>query len=661
MRMLFFAIVVVGCFALVIPGFTTEAKLDSSSASVLDESTEETRLDYSNFPIDDLAEEVPLYFEPAPVPPDFTEVEIPSDQTIKRCTMSFAWGDYDNDGDLDLAEASVEHEGNIGVMLYINENNELNHCEWFNEEFDGQLTSDYTSVAWGDYNNDGALDFALGTHNQTHVDYIFTNTLGSGDPDPFAVKRWFGPRATWSFAWGDYDNDGDIDLAVDSGGGHYEYNRLNQLYINRCMDNFRSVAEFDVGANFAWGDYDSDGDLDLVGGKHLYINNGDGTFRLIEDKFKGGHPAWGDFDNDGDLDLALGRAGTGDPETWYNYLYINNGDGTFSPPSLQFNNYESECERTWTVAWGDYDNDGDLDLAVGNCAWINETSIEAQNYLYINETVEKDNPIFTGVPLFGGISDDTNAIAWGDYDNDGDLDLAVGNKWEGSGGQQNYLYVNNTNWQTFNTFIGIHLVGHYHDQSYGFSNRDGMGAKVMVYERDHLSDPNYLIGFREINGNEGGGGMDSLDAEFGIPGPIVPDYVDVLVIWLGSGGRHIEEYWRLPVGQYHTLDEGSGSLSYQVGGLSSTVKTPLSFSITAIYPNPASDKLTCLLALPSAGPVELSLYDLSGRLVLEKRLEATEPTELEAILDVSMLASGVYTLQMTAFGTTAEGRAVIAR
>ncbi len=88
---------------------------------------------------------------------------------------------------------------------------------------------------------------------------------------------------------------------------------------------------------------------------------------------------------------------------------------------------------------------------------------------------------------------------------------------------------------------------------------------------------------------------------------------------------------------------------------------PASFAILALYPNPASDYLTCLLALPQAGTVELALYDLSGRLVLNQQLEVSEPTELEAILDVSGLASGVYTLQASGFGTTTEGRAVIAR
>ncbi len=88
---------------------------------------------------------------------------------------------------------------------------------------------------------------------------------------------------------------------------------------------------------------------------------------------------------------------------------------------------------------------------------------------------------------------------------------------------------------------------------------------------------------------------------------------------------------------------------------------PASFAILALYPNPASDMLTCLLAMPEVGIVQLTLYDLSGRLVLKQQLEATEPTELEATLDVSMLASGVYTLRASYYGAEVSARAVIIR
>jgi hypothetical protein len=71
--------------------------------------------------------------------------------------------------------------------------------------------------------------------------------------------------------------------------------------------------------------------------------------------------------------------------------------------------------------------------------------------------------------------------------------------------------------------------------------------------------------------------------------------------------------------------------------------------------------MTCLLSVPDAGTVELALYDLSGRMVLEERQEVSEPTEIEAVLDVSCLASGVYTLQASFGGVEASARCVVAR
>ncbi len=92
---------------------------------------------------------------------------------------------------------------------------------------------------------------------------------------------------------------------------------------------------------------------------------------------------------------------------------------------------------------------------------------------------------------------------------------------------------------------------------------------------------------------------------------------------------------------------------------------PASFAILALYPNPASDMLTCLLAMPEVGIVDLTLYDLSGRLVLNQPLEATEPSELEAMFDVSALASGIYTLRASYDGAEVSpacgGVAVVVR
>jgi len=98
-----------------------------------------------------------------------------------------------------------------------------------------------------------------------------------------------------------------------------------------------------------------------------------------------------------------------------------------------------------------------------------------------------------------------------------------------------------------------------------------------------------------------------------------------------------------------------------LGTTQATAGQPNSFAILALYPNPVSDMLTCLLALPEAGAVELALYDISGRLVLERQFEATEPAEMEAMIDVSGLASGVYTLRANQGDVQVSARAVVVR
>lgn len=101
--------------------------------------------------------------------------------------------------------------------------------------------------------------------------------------------------------------------------------------------------------------------------------------------------------------------------------------------------------------------------------------------------------------------------------------------------------------------------------------------------------------------------------------------------------------------------------STEVLGTASCATTPTSFAITKLYPNPASDHLACLLSVPNVGLVELGLYDLSGRLVACQKLEVAKATELEAVMDVSSLASGVYILQATYGDAQTSILAVVAR
>jgi parallel beta-helix repeat protein len=143
----------------------------------------------------------------------------------------------------------------------------------------------------------------------------------------------------------------------------------------------------------AWGDYDNDGYLDLfvTNGRliseennFLYRNNGDGTFikittgDIVNDVGNSSGAAWGDYNNDGYLDLFVANG-------WWiaeqdNFLYRNNSDGTFT--KIITGDIVNDEGPSWGSSWGDYDNDGDLDLFVANGFW----SFEHENFLYRNNS-----------------------------------------------------------------------------------------------------------------------------------------------------------------------------------------------------------------------------------------------------------------------------------
>ncbi|MBT4504860.1 MAG: VCBS repeat-containing protein, partial [Gemmatimonadetes bacterium] len=186
----------------------------------------------------------------------------------------------------------------------------------------------------------------------------------------------------------------------------------------------------------AWGDYDGDGDLDLyvtnwgtavtVPANALYENGGDGSFldvaadRGVANKGNSLAPAWADYDNDGDLDLYVGDFFDQD------FLYANQ-DGAFTEVGRSRKTINLVRQGSVTaVAWADYDNDGFLDLYLGKLFYDNE--------LYHNSG---DGTFLQVLDLGLGDRRDTQGVVWVDYDNDGDLDLYLSNRE-----QENALYRN---------------------------------------------------------------------------------------------------------------------------------------------------------------------------------------------------------------------------
>ncbi|MDY6867092.1 MAG: VCBS repeat-containing protein, partial [Chloroflexota bacterium] len=267
-------------------------------------------------------------------------------------------------------------------------------------------------------------DMALAQNEQV----TFTNVTISAGVNNSTTPQWGG-------VWGDYNGDGYQDLYA---GNHFD---TPHLYLNNSDGTFTDVQPQDVGIksgpddwhSAAWGDYNNDGHLDLyvvVGkaqdGSDFYINNGDGTFTenalaagVKNQDGRGRTPQWVDYDNDGDLDIFISNHT--DIEAPH-VLYRNNNDGTFTDVADQAGVALSLGAEG--VAWADYDNDGWMDFILSKTG---DSSTRGYN-LFHNQKDGTFNDVSNDVGLsFAGQYPQT--AAWGDYDNDGDLDLFLGRSY----------------------------------------------------------------------------------------------------------------------------------------------------------------------------------------------------------------------------------------
>jgi hypothetical protein len=276
----------------------------------------------------------------------------------------------------------------------------------------------YSSAAWGDYDQDDDLDILLtgwGGDSLGSLSRVYRNDDGTFVDGNAGLPACNGGAA----AWGDYDSDGDLDILLvgDTGSG-----LISRIYRNDTVDGFQYVATDLPGvrdAAVAWGDYDNDGDLDiLLSGStgsgsisRVYRNDGAGHFVEIDaglPDVSNSAVAWGDYDRDGDLDILLaGSVEFGDITAIY-----RNDAGSFVLDADA--GAPLAVVHGGTVAWGDYNSDGRLDiLLTGYCDGVN-----------VSRVYRNDGPGFTdiGAQLAGVWA---GAAAWGDYDNDGDLDILL--------------------------------------------------------------------------------------------------------------------------------------------------------------------------------------------------------------------------------------------
>jgi len=431
--------------------------------------------------------------------------------------------DYDGDGDLDLFVAnSKAASGNSMDFLYRNSGPAT-----FSKINDGPLASDiaqHVDAALGDYDGDGDLDVFIATSNDEN-NALYRNEGGTqGGTEGTFTQVLTGALIgdggdTWGAAWGDMDRDGDLDLATADRLGLPNGN--NGLYRNLgggigVEGNFFKETSSPVclaggtSRDVAWADMDNDGDLDLVfansNGEHnfVYRNKGgaqggaEGSFESLTTtsiaKATGENYglAWGDKDSDGDLDLFIAnRAGN-------NFLFTNAGGaqpgfhGSFVQETT--GPVVNDGGDSFAGAWGDMDNDGDLDLFVSNGS--------GNNFLYTNLGFAQGGVPGTFARVTSGpVATDPAAsrqAAWQDIDGDGDLDLFVPN----ASGADNFLYVNDGA-ASFTRGTGVVGAdgGNSRDAEFGDLDGDGdadlvvanQGEAMGFYRNENPKAPNPLV------------------------------------------------------------------------------------------------------------------------------------------------------------------------
>jgi predicted nucleotidyltransferase len=609
---------------------------------------------------------------------------------------SARWGDFDNDGDLDLLLTGVGSPGGFQTKTIVLRNDNGT----FVDILGTFINVDYSTAAWGDYDNDGYLDFAVAGLATGYVATIYRNN-GNGSFSETGIP--IGSGAYGSIAWGDYDHDGDLDLLIT---GRQSSGNASHIYRNDGSGVFTDIHAplVDVfNSAGLWVDYDNDGDLDvLITGESsrpvpqgnlpitkLYRNDGQDLFvdtlaPLLQ--VGRGTAAWGDYDNDGDLDLAI--AGDYDLQNSGAAKIYRNDSGVLKEVSNL-----GPVKVAGFSGWADYDNDGDLDLLLGNSTGV-----------FRNEGA--DHFVFVDMGLAATYESDGS---WGDYDKDGDVDLLIRGYfaspptvlYQSNGASPNTApsaptglsavregnlfrlsWLPSEDSQTpsaglsYNVCIGStpgasDLLSPMSDPATGFRRVPQIGnaqSNTFFLFSPHSSG-NFYWRVQAIDGAFAGSPFSQEDsASAGVPAlPAVMSTSaangEIRVTWYahGSGAGAATVYRRTAGTDWITLgvpsSDGASLLTfedksvepairyaYRLGISASTGETfteevwaelpssALEFAIQGVKPNPASERLQVSFSIPVAGPARLEAFDVAGRSV--------------AFRDVSALGAGTHEVSL---------------
>ncbi|MGQ0794071.1 MAG: CRTAC1 family protein [Deltaproteobacteria bacterium] len=351
-----------------------------------------------------------------------------------------SWGDFNNDNCQDLIVGNADSSSSVNVFLF------RNNCSGAFTDVtaaSGIADMPLRSASWGDFNNDGLLDLIIGTTLAENSLMLYRN-MGGGVFDEISDEAGLTEFGIVSHTlWVDFDGDGLLDLFQSNLGE-------SLLYLNNGNETFDEVSALSgIGQSFQsnaaiWFDADNDGSEDLFlannGINVFYLGDGDGTFtNATATSGLGGDSGWnsvascvGDYNADGLLDLYVVNIFDNTPVR--NALYRNDGDGAFTDVTAQTGTADVGDGRT--CAWVDFDADGRVDLFTTN--HLNPSrlfrNLGGGEFEDVAPEADIDSPM------------DVFAAPWGDYNNDGFMDAFLNGHLgealaDNGGNSNNYVIV----------------------------------------------------------------------------------------------------------------------------------------------------------------------------------------------------------------------------
>jgi enediyne biosynthesis protein E4 len=532
------------------------------------------------------------------------------------------WGDYDNDGRQDLFIAEWFESG---IALLHNEGDGGFGNQTFLIQQDIPENKKGSGGIFGDYDNDGDLDLFIPIgdpiENESGLDVLLRNDRGVFR-DVTRAAGLTDRLPTGNAIWLDYDLDGHLDLYM----GHALLvgdapELRNTLHRNQGDGTFFDVTE-ELGLDLplhptlggsSWGmagsDFNGDGWPDLYLGvmsspNRLFLSDGRGGFRdatttEIGNPGRAAGIAVGDINNDGNLDLFQGNVSRTLPtDSWLpsrSLLLLNLGEGQFLDITEGAGLSSLFGLETTGAGLADIDNDGDLDLLI---PFVHQLLLNTGKGAFVDQTPR------SGIGVINSWT-----ASFGDYDLDGFLDVFMG----GTAGRIGRLYRNSGNG---GHWLRVELAGTQ-------SNRSGIGARVMATSGE-------LVQMREILGGIGGH-QDEMGAHFGLGGRT---QVDRLEIRWPSG--QVDVLTDIPADQKIRIIEGRQIYHvvrptvWESHTDSMVVRSTIDFQTTvqpALFEDNA--EITQITADLSAlgGPIEVPLTDMGdGAYQLESTFTVDSPS-----------------------------------